>query len=65
MNEITSRGKRSRLLSSYYFENEYDLEKKRSSTQSAKIRLEADCGLDYELLVSKFRLKLKKVGKNH
>ena len=23
----------------------------------------ADCGLDYELLIAKFRLKLKKVGK--
>ena len=26
-------------------------------------RLEADCGLDHELLIAKFRLKLKKVGK--
>ena len=26
-------------------------------------RLEADCGSDHELLISKFRLKLKKVGK--
>ena len=30
--------------------------------QSAKTRLEADCGSDHELL-AKFRLKLKKVGK--
>ena len=28
-----------------------------------KIRLEADCGSDHELLIAKFRLKLKKVGK--
>ena len=32
--------------------------------QSAKTRLGADCGLDHELLIAKFRLKLKKVGKN-
>ena len=31
--------------------------------QSAKTRLEADCGSDHELLIAKFRLKLKKVGK--
>ena len=31
--------------------------------QSAKIRLRADCGSDHELLIAKFRLKLKKVGK--
>ena len=37
----------------------------RSSIQSAKTRLGADCGSDHELLVAKFRLKLKKVGKNH
>ena len=35
----------------------------RSSIQSAKIRLGADCGSDQELLIAKFRLKLKKVGK--
>ena len=34
----------------------------RSSRQSAKTRLEADCGSDHEL-IAKFRLKLKKVGK--
>ena len=28
-----------------------------------KIRLQADCGSDHELLIAKFRLKLKKVGK--
>ena len=30
--------------------------------QSAKTRLGADCGSDHELLIAKFRLKLKKVG---
>ena len=35
----------------------------RSSLQSAKTRLGADCGSDYELLIAEFRLKLKKVGK--
>ena len=29
--------------------------------QSANIRLGADCGSDHELLIAKFRLKLKKV----
>ena len=31
--------------------------------QSAKTRLGADCGTDHELIIAKFRLKLKKVGK--
>ena len=31
--------------------------------QSAKTRPGADCGSDHELLIEKFRLKLKKVGK--
>ena len=35
----------------------------RSSIQSAKTRLGADCGSDHETLIAKFRLKLKKVGK--
>ena len=35
----------------------------RSSIQSAKTRLGADCGSDHELLSAKFILKLKKVGK--
>ena len=35
----------------------------RSSIQSAKPRLGADCGSDHELLIARFRLKLKKVGK--
>ena len=37
----------------------------RSSIQSAKTRPGADCGSDHELLIVKFRLKLKKVGENH
>ena len=35
----------------------------RSSIQSVKTRLGAHCGSDNELLISKFRHKLKKVGK--
>ena len=35
---------------------------RRSSIQSAKTR-PSDCGSDLELLIAKFRLKLKKVGK--
>ena len=35
----------------------------RSSIQSAKTRPGADCGSDHELLIAKFRLTLKKVGK--
>ena len=35
----------------------------RSSIQSTKTRPEADCGSDHEFLITKFRLKLKKVGK--
>ena len=31
----------------------------------AKARLGANCGLDHELLIAKFRLKLKKVGKTN
>ena len=31
--------------------------------KSPKTRPGADCGLDHELLIAKFRLKLKKVGK--
>ena len=29
----------------------------------SKTKLAADCGSDHELLIAKFRLKLKKVGK--
>ena len=35
----------------------------RSSIQSTKTRPGADCGSDHELLIIKFKLKLKKVGK--
>ena len=31
--------------------------------QSTKTRPGADCGSDHEILIAKFRLKLKKVGK--
>ena len=34
-----------------------------SSILSAKTRPGADCGSDHELLIAKFRLKLKEVGK--
>ena len=37
--------------------------KTEKSIQSAKIRPGADCGSDCELLIAKFRLKLKKAGK--
>ena len=42
----------------YYLQSRW-----RNSTQSAKTRLGADCGSDHKLLIAKFRLKLKKVGK--
>ena len=35
----------------------------RSSIQSAKTRPGAECGSDHELLIAKFRLKLRKVEK--
>ena len=35
----------------------------RNPIQSTKTRLGADCGSDHKLLIAKFRLKLKKVGK--
>ena len=35
----------------------------RSSIQSAKTRPGADCGSDHELMIAKFRLKFRKVGK--
>ena len=37
----------------------------RSSIQSARTSLGADCSSDYELLIAKFRLKLKKVRENY
>ena len=36
---------------------------RRRSVQSAKIRLGADCSSDHELLIAKFTLILKKLGK--
>ena len=42
----------------------YSLQSKwRSSIQSANTRPGANCGSNHELLIAKFRLKLKKVGK--
>ena len=38
-------------------------QKGRSSIQSAKTRPGPDYGSDHELLIAKFRLKLKKIGK--
>ena len=37
----------------------------RSSIRSTKTRPGANCDSDHELLIAKFRLKLKKVGENH
>ena len=34
-----------------------------SSIESVKTRPGADCGSDHELLIAKFKLKLKKIGK--
>ena len=52
-------------LSIWYTQIDYILcrQRWRSSIQSAKTRPGADCGSDHELLIAKFRLKLKKVGK--
>ena len=51
--------------SQYQSQTDYILRSQRwrSSIQSAKTRLGADCGSDHEPLIAKFRLKLKKVGK--
>ena len=38
-------------------------QRRRNTIQSAKIKSGADCGSEHELLIAKFRLKLKKVGK--
>ena len=35
----------------------------RTAIQIAKTRPGADCGSDHELLIAKFRLKLKNIGK--
>ena len=49
----------------YWNQTDYILcsQRWRSATESAKTRLGADCGSYIELLIGKFRLKLKKVGK--
>ena len=49
----------------YLYQIDYILcsQRWRSSIQSAKTRPGADYGSDHELLIAKFRLKLKKVGK--
>ena len=41
----------------------HSLQRWRSSIQSAKTRLGADCNSDHGPFIAKFRLKLKKVGK--
>ena len=54
----------SRLFSSnYYRNNNLCSQRWRNSMHPAKKRPGADCGSDHELLIAKFRLKLKKVGK--
>jgi len=49
----------------YWNQTDYILcsQRLRSSLQWAKARPGADCASGYELLIAKFRLKLKKVGK--
>ena len=49
----------------YWCQTDYILcsQRRRSSIQSAETRLGDDCGSDHELLIEKFRLKFKKVGK--
>ena len=47
----------------YWNQIDYILCSQRWRKQSAKIRPGADCASDHELLISKFRFKLKKVGK--
>ena len=53
----------------YQHRNEIDYilcsQRWRSFLQSANTRPGADCGSDHELLIAKFRLKLKKVGKKN
>ena len=46
----------------YFDENKWEKDTKRWR-QSAKTRPGADCGSDHELLIAKFRLKLKRAGK--
>ena len=49
----------------YHNQTDYVLcsQRWKSSIQSTKTRPGADCGSDHELLIAKFRFKLKKVGK--
>ena len=49
----------------YQKQNDYILSSQRwrRSIKSAKTRLGIDCGSDHELLIAKFKLKFKKVGK--
>ena len=49
----------------YWNQTDYALcsQRWRSSIQSAKAKPGANCGSDHELLIAKFRLKWKKVGK--
>ena len=49
------------ILSSQRWRALYSQQKQ--AIQSAKARLGVDCGSDHELLIAKFRFKLKKVGK--
>ena len=53
------------LDSQYQNQTDYILcsQRWRGSIQSAKTRLGTDCGSDHELLIARFRLKLKKVWK--
>ena len=56
-----------RDITRYQYRNQIDYilcsQRWRSSLQSVKTRCGADCGLDHELLIAKFRRKLKKLGK--
>ena len=54
-----------RLIIFFVVEEKKKKEKiyRRSSIQSAKTRLGVDCGSHHKLLIARFRLKLKKVGK--
>ena len=54
-----------RLIIFFVIEEKKKKEKiyRRSSIQSTKTRLGVDCVSDHEILIEKFRFKLKKVGK--
>ena len=59
--------KQEKTLHNGQYQNQIDYilcsQRWRSSIQAAKTRPGADCGSDNGLLIAKFRLKLKKVGK--